>query len=211
MKVHEGYEAVAGMERESVDDALDWAAEKRRHGGVLRMLLEEAGRACGRPRLIWWIRRPRTRCFRRWANGAVRRVALEVARTDSAYDFQVVVAGAREAFRGAAEVGDGRAMFELGLLEDSLGDGQEAEEWYRRAIDAGQVEAAGRLGRLLWVELGETREAEIFLEAAAEAGDRAAATLLGRLLQDRSAKWLTAGAGMRYQDGDGFDFIDDHE
>lgn len=203
VKVHEWYEVVAGMERESVDDALAWAEEKR--DGVLRMLKRSGANMWeASPYLVDTASQDETFPA---VDGAVWRVALKAARTDSTYDFKVVVAGAREAFRGAAEAGDGRAMFELGVLEDSLGDGQEAEEWYQRAFEAGQVAAAGRLGRLLVMELGKTREAETLLEVAAEAGDRAAATMLGKLLRDRSAKWLTAGAGMHYEDGDDNPFV----
>jgi TPR repeat protein len=112
---------------------------------------------------------------------------------DSAYDAEVVVKGARENFRGAAEAGDGRAMFELGVLEERLGDVEEAKGWFRRAAEAGETEAAGRLGRLLvWV--GAERDAEPFLETAAEAGDHEAAVMLGTLLRDRSLRWLRAGA-----------------
>lgn len=84
-------------------------------------------------------------------------------------------------------------MFELGVLEASLGDEGEAETWFRRAAKAGQIEAAGRLGRLL-AERGSGKEAELFLEAAAGAGDVGAATLLGKVLRDRAARWLTTAA-----------------
>lgn len=66
-------------------------------------------------------------------------------------------------------------------------DGDEA--LLRTAADAGHVGAAGELGRLL-ADRGETREAEAYLEAAAEAGDARAATLLGMLLRDRARRWL---------------------
>ncbi|WP_157968660.1 hypothetical protein [Streptomyces geranii] len=188
VKVHEGYGSAADLEREPVADALTWAAEKR--DGVLRML-----RPSGESK---WEAAPclvdaasRDEAFP-VVGGEVWGVALEVARTDSAYDFEVVVEGARGAFRVAAEAGDGQAMHSLGVLEESLGDGTEAENWFRRAAHAGHAEAAGRVGRLL-AERGDTRDAEPFLEMAAEAGDHVAATLLGKALRDRAAKWLMKG------------------
>jgi len=189
VKVHEGYEAAAGLERESVDDALVWAAEKR--DGVLRMLRRSGASTWeASPYLVDTASQDEAFPV---VDGAVWGVALEVARADSAYDFNVVLAGARRAFRAVAEEGDGRAMFELGVLEASVGDEGEAETWFRRAAEAGQAEAAGRLGRLL-AERGSGKEAEPFLEAAAEAGDAGAATLLGKVLRDRAARWLTRAA-----------------
>ncbi|MEH0419292.1 SEL1-like repeat protein [Streptomyces sp. B21-083] len=189
VQVHEGYEGVAGLDRESVDDALAWAAEKRH--GVLGLLTRSGARTWEvSPCLVETASQDETFPA---VDGAVWGVALEVARTDSAYDSNVVVAGARRAFRVAAEAGGRWAMHSLGLLEESLGDAGEAETWFRRAAETGHAEAAGRLGRML-AERGKGREAEPFLEAAAEAGDHMAATLLGRLLVHRAEGWLEAAA-----------------
>lgn len=188
VKVHEGYEVVAGMERESVDDALAWAEEKR--DGVLRML-RRSGASMWEASPYLVDSASQDEAFPA-VDGAVWGVALEVGRADSAYDLGAVVVGARKAFRTAAEAGSGQAMHNLGLLEQSLGDGGEAETWFRRAAKAGQTEAAGRLGRIL-SERGDTKGAESFLETAAEAGDHVAATLLGKALRDRAVKWLEKG------------------
>ncbi|MEU5315202.1 hypothetical protein AB0G67_00520 [Streptomyces sp. NPDC021056] len=189
VKVHEAYYVVSGMERESVDEALGWAAEKRH--GALRMLrrsgarmweaapylVETAAQDAGYPAV----------------DASVWRCALDAARGDAAYDFEVVARRAGEVFRSAADAGDSRAMFDLGLLAESLGRGGETEGWFRLAAEAGQTEAAGRLGRL-FVERGETKDAEPFLEMAAEAGDARAATLLGKALLERARQWLRVGA-----------------
>ncbi|WP_046257617.1 hypothetical protein, partial [Streptomyces sp. WM6386] len=188
-KVHEGYEDVTGLERESLADALAWAAEKRL--GVLPLLRGgEAGMWEAAPYLVDVMLKGEG-CPT--VDSAVWDVALEVAHTDTAYDHKAVVETAREAFRRAAEAGDGRAMLRLGLLAESLGERVVAEDWFRRAAEAGQTAAAGRLGRML-VERGEEKEAEPFLETAAEAGDAEAATLLGKLLLGRARRWLGAGS-----------------
>ncbi|MFG2783388.1 hypothetical protein ACGFY7_36865 [Streptomyces prunicolor] len=189
--VHEGY-GIAGLERESLEDAWEWAGRKRY--GVLRMLTcsereqrhfgdvlpyfvhtaEQAEQDEGFPPVAGWV----------WGH------ALEAARANPVtYDVESVAAGARAAYLREAEAGDGRAMYALGLLEESLGEGEKAESWFRRAAEAGWVESAGHLGRLL-VERGENREAEPLLELAAEAGDHEAATLLGKVLRERAAKWF---------------------
>jgi TPR repeat protein len=190
--VHEAYEGVAGLERESVEEALEWAAGKRH--GVLRMLRRSGARG--------WEAAPclvdtalREEGFPE-VDGAVWGCALEAARTDSMYDFETVARTAREAFRRAAEAGDSRAMFNLGVLTESLGEEAEAERWLRRAAGAGQPEAAGRLGRML-VGRGEPKEAGPFLETAAEAGDAKAATLLAKVLLGEARRWLKQAADAR--------------
>ncbi|UZJ31061.1 tetratricopeptide repeat protein [Streptomyces endophytica] len=185
VKVHEGYADVTGMDRESLADALAWATE-RRHG-LLRFLIRGTGDT--------WRAAP----FLRHAaarhdtlppvDGQIWGCALEVARTDDAYDYGAIAAAAREAFRRAAEAGDDKALHNLGVLAESLGERAEAEEWFRRAADGGQAQSAGRLGRML-ADRGEGRAAEPYLELAAEAGDTEAATLLGKLLRTRAERWL---------------------
>ncbi|MEV5532333.1 hypothetical protein [Streptomyces prunicolor] len=192
--VHEGY-GIAGLERESLEDAWEWAGRKRY--GVLHMLrrgerakepfadalpyfVHTAEQDEGFPPVAGWV----------WGH------ALDAARVNPAtYVVENVVAGARAAYMREAETGDAWAMHALGLLEESLDEGEKAESWFRRAAEAGWVESAGHLGRLL-VERGEIREAEPFLELAAEADveDGDAATLLGKLLLDRAERWLTVGA-----------------
>ncbi|MFJ8055095.1 hypothetical protein [Streptomyces sp. NPDC096142] len=209
--VHDGY-GIAGLERESLDDAWEWAG--RRRYGSLRMLrcsdreprpfedvLPYAVRAAARSDretgpfgnvLPYFVHTAEQDDGFPAVAGWVWGQAVEAARADpSAYDVESVVAGARAAYAKEAEAGDGSAMHALGLLEESLGEGEKAESWFRRAAEAGWTESAGRLGRLL-VERGESREAESFLESAAEAGDHEAATLLGKLLRDRAAVWFEA-------------------
>lgn len=187
LKVHEGYADVTGMDRESVADARAWAAE-RRHG--LRLLVRVTGdtwRAA--PFLVQTAARHETFPA---VDGQVWGCALEAAREDEAQDFAKIAAGAREAFRRAADEGDSHALHNLGVLAESLGEREEAERWFRRAAEAGQTRSAGRLGRML-AERGEEKAAEPFLESAAAAGDAEAATLLGRLLRGRAQHWMTVG------------------
>ncbi|MFI8238784.1 tetratricopeptide repeat protein [Streptomyces sp. NPDC085866] len=189
VEVHETHEVPAGLDRESVEEAFAWAVEER--FGVLPLLRR------GGPR-VWEV----AACLVDMAeedgglppvSGALWHRAVQVARENGAYDFETVAALARTAFRDAAEGGDKTAMYRLGLLEESLGAGEEAEVWFRRAAEAGMAKAAGHLGRLL-VERGHEEQAEPFLETAAWAGDAEAATLLGKLLQERAARWLRWGA-----------------
>ncbi|MER6049767.1 tetratricopeptide repeat protein [Streptomyces sp. NPDC001793] len=189
LKVHEGYADVTGMERESAEDALAWATERRY--GLLRLLDRVTGdtwRAA--PILVEAAARHEELPD---VPGPVWGCALEVARTDEAYDYAEVAAKARVAFQRAADAGDTSALHNLGLLAESLGEGEEAERWFRRAAEAGEPQSAGRLGRML-AERGEGKAAEPFLEAAAEAGDAEAAVLLGKLLRARAEHWFTAGA-----------------
>ncbi|MFE6687067.1 tetratricopeptide repeat protein [Streptomyces sp. NPDC057743] len=188
LKVHEGYDDVPGMERESVADAQAWAIE-RRHG-LLRLLDRASGdtwRAA--PFLIAAAARRQLPPV----SGPVWGCALEAARTDAAHDYAEIMAKARAAFERAAEEGDNRALHNLGVLAEARGEPVEAERWFRRAADAGEARSAARLGRLL-AERGEDRAAEPFLETAAEAGDADAATLLGKLLRERAQHWLGAAA-----------------
>jgi tetratricopeptide (TPR) repeat protein len=188
---YETYKALPGAERESVDDALAWAAEKRH--GVLRMLRPSGPTA--------WEASPYLVDVAAQDEGfppvdlSVWNLALEAARTDSTYDMETVSSGTEAALRTVAEDGDSQAMHELGLLLESLGKGEEAERWFRRAAQAGHGESAGRLGRRL-AERGEGREAEPFLEAAADGGDAGAATLLGNLLRARAQHWWEEGMAL---------------
>ncbi|MEV0903995.1 SEL1-like repeat protein [Streptomyces hokutonensis] len=189
--VHEGY-GIEGLERESLEDAWEWAGRKRY--GVLRTLRCDGGEngpfADVLPYFVHTVEQDEMfPPVAEWVWGC----ALEAARTDpAAYDVESVAAGAREAYLREAETGDAPAMHALGLLEESLGEGEKAESWFRRAAKAGQTESAGHLGRLL-VERGESREAEPFLELAAENRDGDAATLLGKLLLERAERWLEKG------------------
>jgi TPR repeat protein len=60
-------------------------------------------------------------------------------------------------------------MFNLGLLLCKRGKDDEAEEWYRRASDAGDTDAMTNLGILL-EDQGNAAEAEEWYRKAADAG-----------------------------------------
>ncbi|MEU1402078.1 hypothetical protein ABZ471_06860 [Streptomyces sp. NPDC005728] len=190
LEVHQTHEVPAGLDRESVEDALEWAAGKR--FGVLP-LLRRGGPRAWEPAACLVDMAEQDGGLPPVGGGVLRQRAVEVAREDEAYDFETVARLARTAFGDAAESGDKAAMYRLGLLEESLGSAEEAEDWFRRAAEAGVAKAAGHLGRLL-AGRGEGKRAEPFLERAAEAGDGTAATLLGKLLRDRAEKWLQVGA-----------------
>ncbi|MFK0291671.1 tetratricopeptide repeat protein [Streptomyces sp. NPDC090442] len=190
LKAHEEYADVAGMERESVEDAFAWAVE-RRHG-LLSLLVRATGDTWRAAPFYVETVSPIQELPD--VPGPLWGCALEVARMDGAYDYAEVAAKARVAFQRAADAGDASALHNLGLLAESLGEGDEAERWFRRAAEAGEARSAGRLGRIL-AERGEGKVAESFLEAAAEAGDAEVATLLGKLLRDRAERWFAAGAG----------------
>ena len=49
-------------------------------------------------------------------------------------------------FRKAADQGDARGMYNLGIMLERSGDDFGAERWYRKAVDKGVSEAARRLG-----------------------------------------------------------------
>ncbi|MEU1009636.1 hypothetical protein [Streptomyces sp. NPDC005890] len=187
VEVAESYGPSDGTE--PVEEALEWAARERY--GVLPLLRRVGPRA-------WAAAGPLVGAARYDedyppVDGALWQRALDVARTGEGHDAELVTTLAGVAFERAVNAGDRKAMYRLGLLEESQGHRQEAESWFLRAAEAGVPEAAGHVGRLL-AERGEGRDAEPFLEQAAEAGDGRAATLLGRLLRDRAAKWLEAGA-----------------
>ncbi|MFI6547009.1 hypothetical protein ACIBO9_27540 [Streptomyces prunicolor] len=190
--VHEGY-GIAGLERESLEDAWEWAGRKRY--GVLHMLRRgERAKEPFADALPYFVHTAEQDETFPPVAGRVWSHALEAARANPAtYDVESVAAGARAAYLREAEAGDASAMHALGLLEESVGEGEKAEPWFRQAAEAGRVEAAGHLGRRL-VERGKSREAEPFLEVAAEAGDGDAGTLLGKLLLERAERWLKAAA-----------------
>ncbi len=107
--VHEGY-GIAGLERESLEDAWEWAGRKRygvlhmlscgegeqgRFGDVLPYFVHTAEQDEGFPPVAGWV----------WGH------ALDAARANPAtYDVEKVVAGARTAYMREAEAGDAWAM-----------------------------------------------------------------------------------------------------
>ncbi|WP_158693189.1 hypothetical protein [Streptomyces viridochromogenes] len=183
-KVQEEYRA---EERESFEDALAWATAPmfgvsgllvagaedgtwRAYGALVAEALR-SGDLEPVPDEVWWT-------------------LLDAAREpDAPLDFPALLDAARTALRPRVEAGD--AVVALGLARRTEGD--EREEWLRRAAGAGDPRAAVELAKILR-ERGDTKGAEALLEVAAEAGDGYASTLLGELLLDRAERWLTKGA-----------------
>jgi tetratricopeptide (TPR) repeat protein len=92
---------------------------------------------------------------------------------------------AYEAFRKAAARNYPRGLFAMGVVLRERGDHEEAEVFYRRAIDAGETDALLNLGNLLR-EQGDQEEAEVFYRRAIDAGDTKALLNLAILLHERS-------------------------
>jgi tetratricopeptide (TPR) repeat protein len=91
---------------------------------------------------------------------------------------------AYEAFRKAAARNYPRGLFAMGVVLRERGDHEEAEVFYRRAIDAGETDALLNLGNLLR-EQGDQEEAEVFYRRAIDAGDIDALVNLGNLFRER--------------------------
>ncbi|MFD0422838.1 tetratricopeptide repeat protein [Streptomyces parvus] len=108
-----------------------------------------------------------------------------------------VLVRARAALGPEAER-DPQTLLILGRIEADYGDEASAEVWFRRAADAGSVEAAGRLGDLL-LDREDYAAAIPYLEKAAEDGDIQAQRQLGIALFQRSEHWLRTAA----ESGDG--------
>ncbi|MFP3991960.1 tetratricopeptide repeat protein [Streptomyces sp. E11-3] len=96
------------------------------------------------------------------------------------------------AFRPRADAGDTHAMKSLAELGDDE-DPAQADAWYRRAVDAGDPEAAEALGLRL-LQRGDETAALRYLEMAAEGGWPESAAELGRILRDRAEHWLRTAA-----------------
>jgi TPR repeat protein len=104
------------------------------------------------------------------------------------YDF------AREVWQTLAEVGNGDALFNLGVLaEDGLGESKDltkAEALYTSAANAGNFKAQYRLGLLYFAGTLLPRDvgrARLYLTQAAEHGDKDAKDMLSQLGQSAAA------------------------
>ena len=104
------------------------------------------------------------------------------------YDF------AREVWQTLAEVGNGDALFNLGVLaEDGLGEPKslpKAEALYASAANAGNFKAQYRLGLLYFVGTLLPRDvdkARLYLTQASEHGDKDAKDMLSQLGQSAAA------------------------
>jgi TPR repeat protein len=80
-----------------------------------------------------------------------------------------------------AEAGVDGAMHTLALLYDQMGAFRDADEWYRRGADAGNVDAMVVIGCKA-AETGQVAEAQRLLSAAAESGQPNALFNYGMLL-----------------------------
>ncbi|SBT91364.1 hypothetical protein GA0115233_102972 [Streptomyces sp. DI166] len=93
-----------------------------------------------------------------------------------------------------AETGeDPAAPALLATLSTWLGDGSEAEHWWRRVGEA-DASQAHMLGRYLLLEKGELTKALPYIQTAAEAGNPDPAQELGFLLLVRALHWLGVAA-----------------
>ena len=91
---------------------------------------------------------------------------------------------AEQAFLRAAEDGDYRAFWNLGLLHEDRNP-QTASAWYQRAADAGHVEAMTSLGYLADIA-GDLGTARRWYRKAAKAGNQRAMFNLALLLDNNS-------------------------
>ncbi|MCX4762674.1 sel1 repeat family protein [Streptomyces sp. NBC_01275] len=175
-------------ERESFQEALDWAAE-RRHG-VTGMLVPGAVRRVGESEETWrpygslvvdaGRERPKAVPFSVW------RCALEGTRYDTGVRLNVR-ATAHTVFSARAEDGDAEAMHMLSLLSENEGT---ALDWLRKAVDAGKAELAEQVGEQL-LGRGAAEEALPYLRAAAaRRPDGPATRLVGEAHQALAEQWL---------------------
>ncbi|MGN9756665.1 hypothetical protein [Streptomyces sp. SD31] len=184
-RVQELYRA---EDRESFEDALAWATAPmfgvsgllvageadgtwRAYGALVSEALRSGGDLEPVPDEVWWT-------------------LLDAAREpDAPLDFPAVLDAARTALHDRVEAGD--AAVALGFARRTEGD--EREEWLRRAADAGDAWAAVELAEILRGR-GEEGGALPYLERAAAAGSAKAAARLGSLLRERAEHWLRAAA-----------------
>ncbi|MEU6139190.1 hypothetical protein ABZ848_02395 [Streptomyces sp. NPDC047081] len=107
-------------------------------------------------------------------------------------DRAAVLDAARNALRSRVESGDTGVMRRFAEYTD----GEERKDWYRRAADLGDGEAAFRLAKVLIAETedGDEQAAVPYLEAAADRGNGDAAYLLGRFHLSRAKHWMLRSA-----------------
>lgn len=120
-------------------------------------------------------------------------LAVEAVWREDDLDAMGAVLERARAALGPEEDDDLEALLTLGRIEEKYGDGEAAEGWFRRAADAGSMEAAGLLGGLLF-NREDSAAAIPYLEKGAESGDAEAQRMLGIALMERSEHWLRAAA-----------------
>ncbi|MGW0827419.1 tetratricopeptide repeat protein [Streptomyces sp. NPDC002845] len=193
-----GIDAFAAAGRESAEEAFTWAAEQRR--GVTGLLVRGGGRE-------FW-RKCETETWRAYGS-----LVADVMRDDSwppvpdefwhfvveetRDDSEVIRSvwrAAHPVFAPRAEDGDPEALRMMGLLSEAVYGEEAALVWFRRAVEAGRDELAGRLGKTLF-ERGEVKDALPYLQIAAEKySDRDCARLLGQAHRALAEQWLRTAA-----------------
>ncbi|WP_406276183.1 hypothetical protein OH799_04810 [Nocardia sp. NBC_00881] len=103
----------------------------------------------------------------------------------------------------ASEAGDAKAMRCRALNLHKSGDNDAAEQWHRRAIDAGDPLAMAELSELLRNAPGRAVEAEEWCRKAADTGHMPAVVGLGHFLHSRranseAAQWYRRAAAAGY-------------
>ncbi|MFG2128529.1 tetratricopeptide repeat protein [Streptomyces sp. NPDC048751] len=174
-------------EIESLEEALAWAAEQRH--GVTGLLVRGESDGTWRPYgslVADVLRDPTTEPVPL----AVWRCALDGTRDDADL-YRTVLRTADAHFALRAEEGDPEAMHMLGITAD---DEATALEWFRKAVDAGKSELAGRVGELLLAR-GEAEDALPYLRTAAERNPQGAeGRLLGQAHLMLAEHWLRQAA-----------------
>ena len=111
---------------------------------------------------------------------------------------------ARSALEHAAQIGDGRAAYTLGVLayHATPRDFASAQRWWQMAAQAGHAEAQYSLGLLLADDLEHSAEADAAFEAAAAQQHVLACFALGTRLATRderaARRWLQCAAAQGY-------------
>lgn len=163
--------------------------------GVMACLLAATGAWAQDSERSDWLRNPAMGNYKAYAE-------FKMAH----YDF------AREVWQTLAEVGNGDALFNLGILaEDALGEPRDlskAEALYTSAANAGNFKAQYRLGLLYYAGTLLPRDADkarLYLTQAATHGDKDAKDMLAQLgqpladLSPLQQAELLSGAGQHEQ------------
>ncbi|MFD9005418.1 hypothetical protein ACFV0T_31470 [Streptomyces sp. NPDC059582] len=122
------------------------------------------------------------------------RILLDESRRWASSRREAVLDAARAALRPRVEAGD----FPIMVMFAAHTEGEEHEDWLRRAADLGHTPSAVRLAELL-LESGDEEGAVPYLEAAAGHGDVLALRHLGLIHRNHAAYWLSRAV----QAGDG--------
>ncbi|MFJ6889609.1 tetratricopeptide repeat protein [Streptomyces californicus] len=182
-EAHEPYLTAAGgplLRPESLDTAMTWAS-RRRHGATSMLTPTEDPDAWG---VFDYLtdhtdtRIPDTL----WHTALQHATSTNELTLIGGRAHEVAPGIAEASYRRAVEAGDSYAMVNLGILLSGTGREEEAEGFYRQAVEAaGHSIAMFNLGSLL-SEAGREEEAASFYRQAADAGDSHAMVNLGNLL-----------------------------